>query len=71
MGTPEYGSQDWLDALDFPEADRAEVKRNRARALRLGLGKPDAERFPPGVGGLSIGPRGGIKRGSKYLGRRG
>ena len=70
MNTPEYGSQDWLDAIDYPAGkDRAEVQRNRAKALRLGLGKPDAERYRASYG-LSIGPRGGIKRGSGYLGRR-
>lgn len=69
MDAPEYGSQDWLDAIDYPEADRAEVKRNRAKALRLGLGSPDAPRSRGGYG-FSIGPRGGIKRGSRYLGRR-
>jgi hypothetical protein len=68
--SPEYGSPEWLEALDFPVEERAEVKRNRAKALRLGMGKPDAEKFPPGIGGLSIGPRGGVKRGSTYLGRR-
>ena len=69
MDTPEYGSQDWVDAVDYPESDRDEVRRNRSKALRLGLGRPDAPKYRVGPG-LTIGPRGGIKRGSKYLGRR-
>ena len=69
MDSPEYGSQEWLDAIDYPDSDRAEVKRNRAKALRLVLGRPNAPESRRGYG-FTIGSRGDIKRGSRYLGRR-
>lgn len=69
MDLPKYGSQEWLDAIDYPEADRDEIRRNRAKALGLGLGRPDASKYRVGHG-LSIGPRGGLMRGSRYLGYR-
>jgi hypothetical protein len=67
LGTAEYGSQAWLDAIDYPDAERAEIQKNRAKALELGVGNPKNRGYS---GGLSIGPRGGVKRGSSYLGRR-
>ena len=67
FGAAEYGSQPWLDAIDYPEAERAEIQKNRAKALELGAGNPKNLGYS---GGLSIGPRGGIKRGSRFLGRR-
>jgi hypothetical protein len=45
MDTPEYGSKEWLDAIDYPEADRDEIRQNRAKALRLGFGRPDAQKY--------------------------
>lgn len=57
-----YGSQDWLDALDFPPEDRAEVSKNRVRALALGHGKPDADQIRGFGDPFSIGPRGGVYR---------
>jgi hypothetical protein len=67
FGSAEYGSQAWLDAIDYPEAERAEIQKNRAKALELGAGNPKNRGYS---GGLSIGPRGGIKRSSRYLDRR-
>ena len=56
-----YGSQEWLDALDWPnEAERPAVSRNRAMALRSGMGKPDADQISGGSAGFSVGPRGGL-----------
>ena len=67
-----YGSQEWLDALDWPnEAERPMVSRNRAKALKLGMGKPDADQISEsGSGMFNIGPRGGVKYGSRYLGHQ-
>lgn len=70
MNAPQYGSQEWLDALDYPEKDRQEVRRNRIKALSLGLGRPDAPKYRVGDGPFTIGPRGGVKRGGRYLSRR-
>ena len=67
FGAAEYGSQAWLDAIDYPEAERAEIQKNRAKAMELGSGNPKNRGYS---GGLSLGPRGGVKRGSRYLGRR-
>ena len=67
FGAAEYGSQAWLDAIDYPEAERAEIQKNRAKAMELGSGNPKNRGYS---GGLSIGPRGGVKRGSRYLDRR-
>ena len=33
----EVGSAEWLEALDYPERDRAEIQRNRAMALKQGI----------------------------------
>jgi hypothetical protein len=40
FGAAEYGSQAWLDAIDYPEAERAEIQKNHAKALKLGTGNP-------------------------------
>ena len=57
-----YGSQEWLEALDFPPEARAEVSKNRARALALGHGRPDADQIRGFGDPLSIGTRGGVYR---------
>ena len=67
FGAAEYGSQAWLDAIDYPESERAEIRKNRAKAMEIGAGNPKNRGYS---GGLSLGPRGGVKRGSRYLGRR-
>ena len=37
MSDYEVGSAEWLEALDYPERDRAEIQRNRAMALKQGI----------------------------------
>ena len=37
MSNYEVGSAEWLEALDYPERDRAEIQRNRAMALKQGI----------------------------------
>ena len=37
MSNYEVGSAEWLEALDYPERDRAEIQRNRAMALKRGI----------------------------------
>ena len=37
MSNLEVGSAEWLEALDYPERDRAEIQRNRAMALKQGI----------------------------------
>jgi len=32
---PAFGSQAWLDAIDYPERLREEVKRNRLKAVQV------------------------------------
>ena len=66
-----WGSDEWLQGLDYPEDQSPEIQRNRLMALKLGLGKPDADQISQeGTGMFSIGPRGGVKYGSRYLGRQ-
>lgn len=37
MSNYEVGSAEWLEALEYPERDRAEIQRNRAMALKQGI----------------------------------
>ena len=39
MSQCEVGSAEWLQALDYPEHERAEIQRNRAVAVRVGMVK--------------------------------
>jgi hypothetical protein len=41
----DYGSDEWLAALDYPEKVRPEVVRNRKIALRNDIGRPNAKRI--------------------------
>jgi len=59
-----YGSQQWLEALDWPnEAERPMISRNRLKAMKLGMGKPDADQITRSPSGQwpppQRGPRGG------------
>lgn len=44
MGKFSIGSLEWLEALDYPEQDRAEIKRNRKVAIEAGIVESDAAR---------------------------
>jgi hypothetical protein len=56
----EYGSQEWLEGLDYPEKDRAEISRNRKMALKAGVGRPGADQIKRSTTPIQrIGPRGG------------
>ena len=37
MSDYEVEIAEWLEALDYPERDRAEIQRNRAMALKQGI----------------------------------
>jgi hypothetical protein len=56
---PPVGSQEWLDALDWPEQHREEVKRNRLKSL-----EPKSKfAFPEPTKAMTRkGPRGGRYR---------
>ena len=41
----DYGSDEWLAALDYPEKDRPEIVRNRKMALSINIGRPNARRI--------------------------
>ena len=47
MNQYEAGSAEWLEALDYPERDRAEIQRNRAMALKQGIVKKPVEPTVP------------------------
>ena len=56
----EYGSEEWLEALDYPEQDREAVSRNRKMALKAGMGDPNAAWAPqPSGPPMKRGSRGG------------
>lgn len=42
MSQYQVGSEEWLEALDYPEQARSEIKSNREKALKAGiLNKPN------------------------------
>ena len=47
MNQYEAGSAEWLEALDYPERDRAEIQRNRAMALKQVIIKKPVEPTVP------------------------